>query len=80
MKQKSSYVPKCLRKNDGFFENVFGRERARRGSSGRETGAKLTAMAFSSLHFFVARGQQINENHQIISKTPDPPPQAADML
>ena len=62
---------------DGFFGNVFGQERARRGSSGRETSAKLTAVAFSSLNFFMVRGQK---NHKNVSTTPDPPPQAADML
>ena len=62
---------------DGFFGNVFGQEWARRGSSGRETSAKLTAVAFSSLTFFMVRGQT---NHKKMSKTPDPLPQAADML
>ena len=64
-------VKKCV------FLNVFGEEWARRGSSGRETSAKLTAMAFSSLIFFMVRGQKITKN---VSKTPDPLPQAADML
>ena len=43
-----SFWKKCWSKSDGFFENVFGQEWARRGSCGRETSAKLTAMAFSS--------------------------------
>ena len=65
-------------KNDDMFgENYPEHDRARRESSRRETRGKMIAVAFSRWHFLRVRGPK---NRKTYKKTPDPPPQAADML
>ena len=60
------FLPKMLVKTCVFFEHVFGQEWARRGSSGRETSAKLTAVAFSSLHFLWPGAKKQGKSHKEI--------------
>ena len=71
----------CFYKNNSillhFLESYPEPDLARRERSRHENRGKMIAVQFSRWHFSRGRGQTNRKN---IPKTPDPPPQAADML